>query len=62
MNQLSTLPALFLMAKLKTALPFLIASLRSESSEERELLMASKAAEEGNSSGGRMKVLIVELI
>ncbi len=50
--QLSVSPALFLSVKAKTALPFLTASFRSASSEWRELLMASKAAEEGKESVG----------
>lgn len=51
MCQLSSLPALFLRVKAKTALACLMALLRSASSPWRTALMASNAAEEGNSSG-----------
>jgi hypothetical protein len=47
----SVLPALFLSVKAKMAPPFLMASLRSASEEERERAISSKAAEAGNSSG-----------
>ena len=47
----SVLPALFLRVKAKMAPPFLMASLRSASEEERERAISSKAAEAGNSSG-----------
>lgn len=50
MCQLSVSPAAFLRLKAKTALPCLIASLRSASLAWRALLMASKAADEGNLS------------
>lgn len=50
--QLSCLPSAFLSVKAKTAPPFLIASLRPASSEEREEEMASKAVELGKESRG----------
>lgn len=50
MCQLAVSPALFLRVKAKTALPFLMASLRSASLLLRAALMASKASEEGNAS------------
>jgi hypothetical protein len=46
----SCVPALFLRVNAKMALPDLMASLRSESEEERERDISSKAAEEGKSS------------
>ena len=46
----SSLPA-FLSVKEKMAPPFLMASLRSASEEERERAISSKAAEEGKSAG-----------
>lgn len=48
MFQLSVSPALFLRVKAKTALPCLMASLRSASEEVRAALMVSKASEAGN--------------
>jgi len=42
----------FFSVKAKIALPFLMASLRSASLEEREAEMASKAAEDGKDAGG----------
>jgi len=48
--QLSVCPSLFFNVNAKTALPFLTASFRSAASDWRELLMASKAAEEGKAS------------
>lgn len=53
MCQLAVSPAWFLRVKAKTALPCLMASLRSASLPERTWLMASKAADEGNLSVGR---------
>jgi len=50
MFQVSSSPALFLRTKAKTALPCLIASLRSASDDCRAAFMSSKAAEEGNAS------------
>ena len=50
MNQLSVSPAGFFSVMPNTALPFLIASLRSASLELRTSLMASNATEEGNLS------------
>lgn len=43
-------PDVFLRVKLKTALPFLMASARSLEEDWREALMASKAMEEGKAS------------
>lgn len=53
MCQLSVSPALFLRVKAKTALPCLMASLRSSGLESRAEAMASKATEEGNLSVAR---------
>lgn len=50
MCQLSVSPALFFSVNAKTALPCLIAALRSASDEVSALLMTSKASEEGNAS------------
>lgn len=50
MCQLSVSPAEFFSVKAKTALPSFKASLRSASLAVRTLLMASKAAEDGNLS------------
>ena len=50
MCQLSVSPALFLRVKAKTALPCLMASLRSASLAPSASLMASKAGEAGNLS------------
>lgn len=50
MCQLAVSPALFLRVNAKTALPFLMASLRPASSLLRAALMASKASEEGKAS------------
>ena len=50
MNQLSVCPSLFFRVNANMALPFLTASFRSASLDWRELLMASKAGEEGNAS------------
>jgi hypothetical protein len=50
MCQLSVSSAAFLSTKAKTALPCLMASLRSASLAFRALLISSKAAEEGNLS------------
>jgi len=47
MNQLSVSPALFFSVKANTALPCLMAALRSASEDERALAMASKASDEG---------------
>lgn len=47
----SSSPALFLRVKAKTALPDLMASLRSASEEERASFIASNATEEGNAAG-----------
>jgi hypothetical protein len=47
MYQDSSTPAAFLRLKAKMALPFLMASVRPAASVEREVEMASKAAEEG---------------
>ena len=54
--QLSVLLALFFNVNAKMALPFLTASFRSASSDCRELLMASKAAEEGKASEKRKAI------
>ena len=54
--QLSVFPSLFFSVNAKTALPFFTASFRSASSDWRELLMASKAAEEGNESDERKQL------
>ena len=55
--QLSVFPSVFFNVNAKTALPFFTASFRSASSDWRELLMASKAAEEGNESDGRKELV-----
>jgi hypothetical protein len=47
-------PAPFLSVKAKMAPPFLMASWRSASEEEREREISSKAAEEGWASGRKM--------
>ncbi len=54
MYQLSDCCSLFFNVKAKIALPFLTASFRSASSDDKELLIKSKAAEEGNASKGPM--------
>lgn len=59
MYQDSVVPPAFLSVKAKIAPPFLMASLRSASEEEREVEMASKAAEEGKSAGERVRVSCV---
>lgn len=48
--QLSVDPSLFFSVNANIALPFLTASLRSAASEWRELLIASKAADDGKAS------------
>lgn len=57
MCQLSVSPAAFLRTKAKTALPCLMASLRSASLAVSALLISSKAAEAGNLSAGRRQSL-----
>ena len=52
MYQLPVSPALFFRVKAKIALPFLMASARSEGEDWRERLIRSKAGEEGNASVG----------
>ena len=58
MFQLSVSPAAFLRVKAKTALPCLMASLRSASLALRASLISSKATDEGNLSGGGRWVLV----
>jgi len=53
MCQLSVSPALFFSVNAKKAFPCLMASFLSASLEFRAELIASKAADEGNLSGGR---------
>ena len=62
MYQLSVSPSLFLSVNAKTALPFFTASFRSASSDCRELLIVSKAAEEGNESSEINIISVVTLI
>ena len=62
MCQLSVCPSLFLSVNAKTALPFFIASFRSASSDCRELLIASKAADEGKESSELHLISVVHLI
>lgn len=50
MYQLSVSPFVFFRLNAKIALPFFTASLRSASSDLRELLMASNASEDGKAS------------
>lgn len=54
MYQLSCAPEPFFNVKAKTAPPFLIASLRSASEEERAEEMRSKASEAGNCSARKI--------
>jgi len=58
MFQLSVSPAAFLRVKAKTALPCLMASLRSASLALRASLISSKATDEGNLSGGGRWMLV----
>lgn len=62
MYQLSVCPSLFLSVNAKIALPFFTASFRSASSDCREVLIASKAADEGKESGEVHLISIVPLI
>lgn len=54
-------PELFFRVKAKMALPFLMASARPASSEEREEAIASKAAEEGKASGKGSQLAVVSV-
>ena len=55
--QVSSSPALFLSTKANTALPVLMAFLRSASDELRAALMTSKASEEGNAAVSNVRTI-----
>jgi len=57
MYQLSICPSLFLSVNANIALPFLMASLRSASSDRRESLIRSNASDEGKASTRRTQCM-----